>query len=237
MNSLIVGLGEIGTAVMETIEMHDIVYTHDINGTSSENLPEIDVLHVCFPPSDTFVEDVEAYINQHDPSHVIVWSSTSIGTCSRIADYVIHTPVEGKHPRLSESIQTMVRWVGCLDRMEREWAANYFMTMSLDVREVEKSEYTEALKLISTSEYGVNIVFADYKKNVADILGMDYELMTEWNRTYNDLYRSLRLPDFQKFVLDPPGGKIGGHCITQNAELLHGQFPHEMLRMIREMKV
>lgn len=236
MSSVIVGFGEIGKAVYDA--MDESSYIVDLNMQSEDAAPsEVDVLHICFPPSETFVEDVEMYINQFDPSHTIVWASTPIGTCSLIADYVIHSPVEGKHPNLAKSIRTMVRWIGCFDKMERDWANEYFCMKGLDTRPVEKSEYTEALKLLSTSEYGINIVFADYKKWVADTLGMDYELMKEWNHDYNSLYQSLKLPQFQKFILDPPQSKIGGHCVTQNAELLNGQFPHEMLRLIREMKI
>jgi hypothetical protein len=68
-------------------------------------------------------------------------------------------------------------------------------------------------------------------------LGMDYESVKLWDEDYNHLYRKLKLPQFQKFVLNDPHGEIGGHCVTQNAHLLSETFPEDMLDFITEMEI
>lgn len=237
MNSVIVGYGEIGKAVYEFINEPTFVVDLKFNQQMTDGLIGFDIMHVCFPPSETFVEDVKNYINEFSPQHVIVWSSVPIGTCSQIGDFVAHSPVEGKHPELVRSIKLMTRWVGCANKAERGWFAAYFSNKNISVHEVEQAEFTEALKLLSTTEYGLNIEFARYKKRVADEIAMDYELTKEWNRDYNKLYRSLDMPQFQKFVLDAPEGPKGGHCILPNARILNQQFPDGLVEIVGELTV
>lgn len=232
MDSVIAGYGEVGQAVYQV--MNDQTFIIDLN-TPLGNVPKhVDILHICFPSSKHFVTDVKNYIKICEPKHIIVWSSIPIGTCAEIGDFVIHSPVEGKHPRLADSIRKMVRWVACQDVMERQWAAHYFSDKGLLTKLIKKTEYTEALKLLSTTEYGVNIVFADYKKRVADAVNMPYGLTKKWNEDYNDLYRSLGMNQFQKFLLDPPNGRIGGHCILSNVKLLTDSYPDKILDLLKE---
>jgi len=41
-----------------------------------------------------------------------------------------------------------------------------------------------------------------------------------WNKQYNDGYTKLGKSNVVRPVLTPPSGKIGGHCVSQNFELL-----------------
>jgi hypothetical protein len=126
--------------------------------------------------------------------------------------------------------------VGCNDLYSALFFKSYFKDRGIKCRFVENSDYTEALKLMSTTEYGINLVYADYKARLAEMIGMDYALTKAWNKDYNQLYNKLELNQFQKFILDPPNGVIGGHCVTQNAHLLAEQFPNIMLDLIIDME-
>ena len=189
MNNLIIGYGEIRKAVADLLMPFYQVEVYDI-AQGQKTLPTlINVLHICFPPSETFVEDVQKYIRLTRPTHVIVWSSTPIGTCSKIGPKTIHSPVEGKHPQLAKSIHLMKRWVGSDDQDEAAWAVGYFEELGITSTVANHSSTTEALKLLSTTEYGINLVFTDYKKHVADSLDIPYDLMKQWNTDYNQLYQ------------------------------------------------
>lgn len=229
-NNLIIGYGEIGKAVGAVIGEHDWV---DL--TASLSIGKYDIIHICFPYTSYFVEHVMGYAQDWKPKHVIIWSTVPIGTTKQIGG-AVHSPVEGKHPDLALSIQTMERWVGCNEKVEGRFFANYFRDLGLRTKLVESSDFTEALKLLSTTEYGINIEFARYKKRVADKLGMDYELTKEWNREYNRLYHTLGMERrFQKFVLDAPEGPKGGHCVVPNARLLDEQFPSDLTKIVGEL--
>ena len=236
MNELIVGYGEIGKAVKEAF--CPTALTYDNGDASQSPLPSgpYDVMHICFPYSDSFIEHARFYISTYQPRHIAVWSTLKIGTAKLLGNNVVHTPTEGKHPKLADSMRVMPRWVGYNDQSEADFFATYFESKDTKVRIVENTDYTEALKLLSTTEYGVNLVYADYKKRVADSIGMDYDLCMLWNGDYNHLYQQLGMPQFQKFVLTPPNGVCGGHCVRENSILLSEQYPDTMLERINAMK-
>lgn len=232
MNQIIIGFGEIGKAVAAVIgETH----IEDRSLNRSNNLVKnVEIMHICFPYTAEFEMNVDLYIRKYKPKHVIIYSTVPIGTSKQLG--AVHSPIEGKHPDLEMSIRQMERWIGTEDYNEGLFFANYFRELGLWVRLIKDSNYTEALKLLSTTEYGINIEFARYKAHVAEEIGMDYELTKEWNRVYNKLYRDLGLEKtFQKFVLDAPNGPKGGHCITPNAVLLDEQYPNDMVKVVGEI--
>lgn len=235
MNSIVIGMGQIGTAVKAVTESK-----YSLDSATQDRVDVLglrcEVMHVCIPYSDNFVAVVRGYCELIKPKHVAVWSTVPIGTCGSIDARIVHTPVEGRHPDLELSVRQMERWIGANDEAEGKWFAQYFHGLGLRTRAVSSSKFTEALKLISTTEYGVNIEFARYKKQIAHDLEMDYELMKQWNAEYNRLYQNLGLGDrFQKFVLDAPEGPKGGHCVTPNARLLYDQYPDEMVKTVGEL--
>jgi len=229
MTSIIIGYGQIGKAVKEVIGEAGIV---------DEGFPEPEkahILHICFPYSKDFIKEVKRYIELCEPEHVIIYSTVPIGTTKQLP-FAVHSPVEGKHPALGESIRRMPRWIGANSKFHGDFFKDYFAELGLAVNLLESSDHTEALKLLSTAEYGINIVFADYKNEIAKELDMDYSLMKDWNRDYNQLYQDLELLQYQRYVLNPPEGKIGGHCIRENSVLLSEQFPSPFLDLINEMR-
>jgi hypothetical protein len=234
MTHLVIGMGEVGSAVYTTLYKYNDVQTLDITGLQEIELP-IDVLHICIPHSKQFIAIVKDYIKQYSPKATIVYSTVPIGTCEAIGSQVAHSPVEGKHPRLADSMARFTRWIGCRNSATRRLVKEIWENI-VDCKLVDSSRYTEALKLCSTSKYGINLVWADYTANLAKDLGMDYEFFKEFDEDYNRLYTKLHFPNFRKFVLDAPEGKIGGHCVVPNAELLDRQYPSKMLKMIKEME-
>lgn len=231
MKQIIIGLGEIGQAVNEIIgkaETYDLKRPYTPEGN-------FEVMHICFPYADNFIQQVKLYKDKFKASRIIIWSTVPIGITKQIKG-AVHSPVEGKHPKLVKSIKEMVRWVGVNNKADANYFENYFKELKLKTKIVSNSDYTEALKLLSTTEYAINVVFADYKARIAKDIGMNYELTKQWNRDYNQLYRELGLHNqFQKFVLDPPNGKIGGHCLLPNAKLLgrYDQYPDKLIDIIR----
>ena len=144
--------------------------------------------------------------------------------------------MEGKHPDLALSMRNMPRWIGANNDDKANFFNSYFLENGFKTRIVPNSDFTEFLKLRSTSKYGINLVWADYEASVAESMGMDFKLINEFDKDYNKLYHELGMDNFQRYLLTPPNGKIGGHCVVPNAELLDKQYPSEMLKMVRKMK-
>lgn len=225
MRAVLIGYGEIGKAVKKVFgKAHKI----DVVPCEGSEIPEkyYDVMLVAIPYSDNFVDIIKHYLNFIEVSTIIVFSTTQIGTCSQLG--AIHSPVEGKHPNLAESILKMPRWLGGRDQM----AIDFVKQAGLEVKVVNKPEITEALKLTSTTLYGVNITFAAYRKQIADSLGMDFKNFIEFDKDYNELYKQMGMPQFSRYLLTPPEGVIGGHCVVPNAKILKEKFPSDFLDKI-----
>lgn len=230
MGNLVIGMGEVGNGVFNVLRTRVSAYARD-----KESIPilqKIDYLHIAIPYTEDFKEQVKNYMELYNPKVTIVYSTVPIGTCEELG--VVHSPVEGKHPVIGLSIQNSARWLGSSDKKLLTKAKKLWEKI-VPVRELPSANFTEALKLLSTTEYGVNIEFARYKKKIGDDLGVDYVAMKQWNLDYNQLYKRLGMEQFQKFILDPPEGPKGGHCVTNNAKLLYEQYPDEQVKVVGEL--
>ncbi len=231
MKAILIGYGEIGRAVYNVfIQAHEI----DVCDIKLEKRPigKYEIMLVAIPYSEEFVRLVKEYQDQYKTNAIIIFSTVAIGTTSQIPN-AVHSPVEGKHPELDTSISIMPRWVGGWNETVRRFFSPFCW---MEVKICERPEMTEFIKLRSTSLYGVNIEFARYTKMVCDVLEIDYEKVNEFDRDYNELYKRLGMPDYQKYILYPPEGKIGGHCVLPNSVILDKQFPSSFLKEIYREK-
>jgi hypothetical protein len=230
MKALLVGYGEIGKSVQTVFgSFHDLRNVIDPKyNTQVENV-EYDILLVAFGYSENFEEVVRQYQITFNIKHTIIFSTVPIGTCRRLN--ACHCPVEGKHPDLAESIKITSKWLGGSD----EKCFEFVSSAGFDVK-ITEPEHTEFLKLRSTTVYGVNIEFARYSKECCDKLGMDYDLVKEWDTWVNKLYSDMNMGWATRYILDAPMGPKGGHCVTPNAKILDKIFPNDLVKIVAEEK-
>ena len=235
MRAIIAGYGQLGKAVKEVFsDYHDIDHYDLQDGTPPSGQLAVaapyDVLLVCFPYSEGFVDQVKRYKERFGTKAVIIFSTVPIGTTRQIKG-AVHSPIEGKHPDLAKSIELAKRWFGGSNNVAYD-----FLIRATDLYVLPEPEMTEFLKLRSTARYGVNIEFARYEKAVCDAIGMNYAMVRKFDEDYNQLYLALGLPQYQRYILDPPQGNLGGHCLVDNAKLLEAQFPSVFLKEIYREK-
>lgn len=226
--SLIIGMGQVGNGLFNVLLGKTSVATRDKEQVVIGR--RIDILHICIPYSDDFKREVRGYKSLYNPKLTIVYSTVPIGTCEEIG--VVHSPVEGKHPELAKSIMIAPRWLGSSDKELLGKAVDFWAPFT-QVRALPSADYTEWLKLRSTAKYGINIVWSDYENKVSKEIGMDYSAIRQFDMDYNELYENLGLKDFKRYILNPPKGKIGGHCLVPNAKMLNEQFPNKWLEEIK----
>jgi len=112
------GMGEVGKALKEVLETQkdDKVFTFDIESPGNRNYGSINVLHICFPYSKNFVDEVVHYICDYDTALVIIHSTVEVGTTRKIrgkvGGCVVHSPVRGKHPNMVEGLKIFVKYIG-----------------------------------------------------------------------------------------------------------------------------
>lgn len=227
MKAILVGFGEIGKGVYEVFGKYHQIETYDIK---SGKKPEgsYDVLLVAIPFLDNFSEVIRDYQKEFGAKATIIFSTVPVGTCGPLG--AVHCPVEGKHPQLAESIRISDKWVGGTDKV----ATSFIEQAEFKVISLEKPEYTEFLKLRSTTVYGLNIEFARYSKKVCDEIGLDFEQTKNWDGWVNGIYDHFGMEWAKRYVLDAPSGSKGGHCVTPNAKILSEQFPSPLVEIVAE---
>ena len=213
--SLICGAGEIGTALKEVLEKKYRVVIKDKEPLELEESIQVDVLHIAIPYTKSFEKIVHDYQIQYKPKYTVIHSTVPMGTCKRLGAY--DSPVRGVHPHLAKSLTTFVKYLA----PQSQYLKRYFETAGIKIKLVKDSKTTEALKLWCTTLYGINVIAEKEMYAFCKKYGVDFNTVyTDTNLTYNQGYKELGFPQYQKYVLKHMNGGLGGHCILPNAHIL-----------------
>jgi len=216
MKTLIVGSGEIGKSLASVLGEYYDLDIFDKDGSSGID-PEI--MHICFPYSDKFVDAVKEYQKDYEPKFTVIHSTVPVGTSKKLG--AIHSPCIGIHPDLGKSMLTFTKYLGGKDASE---VADYFRRAGMKVYLTDKSETTELMKILSTSFYGLTIEWTKEVKRLCDENKVPFEFWTLWTDNYNAGYEKLGHPEFSRPNLSPIKKKIGGHCVLPNLEFIKSKF-------------
>ena len=181
-------------------------------------LGQLDVMHICIPYSNKFEKIVRDYQTIFKPKYTVIHSTVPIGTSEKLG--ASHSPMRGVHPVLDKSLWTFVKYVApCND-----WLKKYFEDAQIEVRVGKKAKDTEALKLLSTTAYGWNIIWEKMVWDFCQEHDLDYDLVyRDATETYNEGYTSMNMRHVRRPVLHHSDSQIGGHCVIPNLELF--EFP------------
>lgn len=220
-NHLILGMGQIGTALHKVLRPTYSAYGYDRKFHDDDEVKNVfDVLHVTFPYSDKFVEEVKRYqkIFGKGRALTIIHSTVPVGTTEKI-DNAVHSPVRGIHPQLEEGIRGFSKFFG---GPRAEEAADLFRALGIFSKTTRDARNTEALKLWDTTQYGVNIALEKIIYEYCEERGLDFDFVyRQANESYNWGYEKMGHPEYKKYVLKHVPGKVGGHCVIQNLPLLN----------------
>lgn len=211
MKHLVIGAGEVGRAVAEVLEADVRDITPDMWDPYL-----VDMLHICFPYSESFIEDVTEYRRRYEANIVVIHSTVPVGTTRALN--ACHSPVRGQHPNLVDGIRTFTKFFG---GEGAEQAASAFWERGVSSEVVENPETTEAGKLWDLLQYGLSIIAQKEMYRWCEEQGADFDVAyTRFNHTYNQGYEELGKPEVRRPVLQNVPGPIGGHCVIQNAPFI-----------------
>lgn len=211
MPDVIIGGGEVGSALAEVLEISDV---HDLRYPIDPFKAE--VMHIAFPWSETFTEDVRIYQRHFGASLVIVHSTVPVGTCD--PEGWVHSPVTGRHPDLVESLYEFRKTFGGRQALTASaiWQARLGLTSTY-----EHARTTEAQKLWSLVQFGLQVKVSQAIHDWCELNNLDWdEVYLQAGRHYNDGYVRLGEEQFIRPLLEYVPGPIGGHCVRQGAALL-----------------
>ena len=245
----ILGFGEVGKSIEELyltapFAFDESVSVKDLDLYVDDGIKDCNYLHVCIPYSDDFVDQVCECIEKETPKNVIIHSTVQVGTTRKIVEQsglinICHAPVRGVHPDLYEGLKTFPMYIGYDETQHttKDFIGELLFllgSIGVKVKIVNKFETSELAKLASTSYYGMCIAFHAEINSLCGEMGLSFEeVMTEWNKDYNESYKKLDMDHVVRPVLTPPDGAIGGHCIIPNAKLLKDFYYRTM--QTREM--
>jgi len=212
---LIIGKGEVGTSLYKVLKPRYRTTIRDMQGGSEGH---VDVLHVCYPPSTSFVRATKKYIKGYTPQLVIIHSTVPVGTTKKVGTIAVHSPIRGIHPNLDKGIKIFVKYFG--GKKARE-AARIFSSLGVKTKVFKSAETTELAKILSTTNYAWQIIFCKEAKRICKKYRVDFdEAYTIFTKDYNEGYQKLNKPNVTRPILKPISGKIGGHCVIPNCDLL-----------------
>ncbi len=212
---LVVGLGEIGSAIREIFQADGVDPFKNIAPVSEKT----QYLHICIPYEGNFSGVVEEYQKKYKPELTIIHSTVPVGTTEKLN--AVHSPVLGIHPHLLEGIKTFTKFIGGKRASE---VADEFRRAGLKIYIYEDSRTTELMKILDTTFYGVCIEYTKDVKEQCKRFGVPFEAWTLWTNNYNEGYNKLGHPEYTRPNLVPIMTPIKGHCVMQNSELLDTKF-------------
>lgn len=236
MNIGIIGLGEVGSAMKKIIEKKYPVFTKDQTfDTIKKN--RIDVLHICIPYGTKFVKIAITAIKQYKPQLTIIESTVAPGTTDAIFNktktLICHSPIRGVHPNLYKGIKTFIKYIGPTTDEAGKKAKKYYQRLGLKTEIFKNARTTEIAKLMDTTYYGWNIVFEKEMNKICIKYNIPLEeAYTQWNTTYNQGYTKLKMSHVVRPVLKNVEGKIGGHCVISNCEILEKTLSNPISKSI-----
>lgn len=227
MSNLVVGKGEIGTALMKLLNCdgHDPIKNLHAKG-------KYDVIHIAFPYYEGFISNVRFYQEYFEAKLVIIHSTVPVGTSKKLG--AVHSPCRGQHPNLFQGLLRFVKFFGGKNSIK---AAKIFSKLGIKTYFTKDSNNTEAMKLWDTTQYGVNILLEKEIHEYCVKNKLDFNVVyTEANKTYNRGYGRLRHTEYKKYVLKHVDGPIGGHCVVNNARLLDSKSAKAILAIDKKSK-
>jgi hypothetical protein len=220
MKTLIVGMGEVGIALHNVLKEYYDVYAVYNKFDKEVDDEKFDIIHITFPYSGEFENEVSKYQQKHNPKYTVIHSTVPVGISRKLNAF--HSPIRGKHPHLYESILTFEKILG---GEKSDEVADYFRRTGMKILLFRKQESAELSKLLDTLYYGLCIEFCKEAEKLSDVYDVPFsEIYTLANNTYNEGYSKMGDPEYIRPVLQPIQKKIGGHCVLQNAELLESKF-------------
>jgi len=233
----ILGYGEIGKAVAKFYPSTGSGRAKIKDLKRNDGLEHLDVLHVCIPWSDKFVDIVKKEIKESGAKLTIIHSTVMPGTTKKLGGMVVHSPVRGVHPNLHKGIKIFVKYIGADNKKAGQLAKKHLETLGITTKLVYPSKTTEALKLWDTTQYGLFIVLNKEIKKWCDENRVDFSIVYEHaNKTYDQGYTKLGRHEVVRPYLKYMPGKIGGHCVIPNAQLLKSEVAKLIIKKNSQYK-
>ncbi len=231
-------MGEIGRPIAEllsnAVNVTGIDLIKELNLNHNSNLP-VELLHLCIPYTNSFVEDALDYVENFQPEVVVIHSTVAPHTTEKLQSVlkipVIFSPVRGLHTRMLYDLKRYTKFYSYYSTLKNDNAEIYpYRLKKIKVKSKFMSsplvlEYAKIL--VDTTYYGWLITYSQITNKICLKEKIDYNEM--WEFAY----------EIHKFLGNRPKmhpGYIGGHCVIPNLKLLNDDLLTWMIEHNEEYK-
>lgn len=233
MKVLIVGLGQIGSVLLEIVKGFYDAEGYDIK-KPSELPKKVDVLHICFPYAENFVDSVIGYMEKTNPDLVLIESTVLPGTTQKIHEKLLaidicHSPVR---TRIADGLKwgfyNYTKFIGPVNLQSGLKAEEYYQSLGFKTRICASPLETEFSKLIHLAYFGIILGWNQEMRRIARKHCLSFRDITAFLET-NTTESEFRFP-----VPVYDGQPIGGHCVIPGMQLLQRKFKSKFLESTLE---
>lgn len=235
----ILGYGEVGKAVAKFYKNPKI---KDLK--RDDGLEGVEILNICIPWSEKFIGIAVKEIKKAKPKLTIINSTIAPGATKKIISklpnnlkMVVHSPVRGVHPHLYKGIKIFVKYIGAENKKSGQAAKRHLKKLGIKTKVVYPAKTSELAKLFCTTYYGLCIAWHGEMEKICKKEGIDFkEAVKGYSKTYNEGYAKLGMKNVVRPVLYAPSGKITGHCVIPNTEVLKKHYQSKAFDLILKYK-
>lgn len=231
----VLGIGEVGKAISQIFSSQFKVLKKDSNFDQLKNT-KIDVLHVCIPYTNSFINSVISQVEKNRPNLIIIHATVIPTTTQKIYQKTqiptVHSPIMGKHPNLRRDIMRFVKFIGPTSPKSLKLAKVHLSSVGIKTIALHDSIESELGKLLDSTYYAWNIIFNKVVAEICSRQKVDFNnVYTKFNKIYNLGYAKTN-PFVLRPILKYVKGTIGGHCIIPNTKLLNQFMPTILTEVI-----
>jgi hypothetical protein len=235
MKHIIIGYGQIGQLIHALLkETKQEVWYRDLKACSDGafDIVSYDYMHVCIPYTDKFKNQLQEYIDTHNPKTIIIHSTVKVGTTDSIkfSGRKVYSPVNGRHDNgFLEDVKKYIKYFSC-EPLDEELIEDIESMFNLTCEFIEDNRSLEFAKLNCTTS---TLEMIAYEKNLFEYCQrnrLNYGFIyRRWNENYNQGVR----PEWRKPIYEHKDGFIGGHCLVPNLELLPNDYENGRIAKIK----
>jgi len=231
--SSIIGLGEVGSALFAILKSKYDVRWFEKNSDPNYSC---EIMHICLPWSESFMEIVSNYVTIQKPTNIIIHSSVPVGTSKKLKAF--HSPIRGQHPDMTGGILNYVKYLGTdvQDTVVNEQLCAYFEAVGIRTKIIQGTKTTELAKLLELCRYGTYIAFAKEQDDICKKFGVDYKVaVTDYEGTRSDGLKRINRSALCQPLLYPFKDFVGGHCTIEDMDIMLEQMDTPMLHLARDI--
>lgn len=258
--AVVIGLGEIGKPILQLLSeaYDDKIHDNRIRGRDVEEPnwrfggiplkdPTFTFMHICFPESTTFLNEVATYVSMYSPENLIIHSTLSPGMTDKIGEYlwdtdglpgIFYSPVRGNtRDGMIWGLKTYTKFFApyrmtyLMAKDLISFTKDHLEKAGMNVQVINSAISLEYGKLFNLAYYAACISFFQGLERIVEAKSLNYDVIKQFiSSTEEESEGKVPRPLYY-------GGYIGGHCVIQGVEKILAQNNMPLLEAILESNI